>query len=46
MVAGVHWSHSNQVEQIKYNVDHDTLRIISHCLSMDEVWDVLGAEFV
>ena len=44
-VAGVLWSDSNQVEQIKYKVDDDTLRIISRCCSMDEVWAVLDSEF-
>ena len=44
-VAGVLWSDSNQVEQIKYKVDDDIRRIISRCCSMDEVWDVLDLEF-
>ena len=44
-VAGVYWSDSNQVEQIKYKVDNDTRRIISRCETMEDVWKVFDLEF-
>ena len=44
-VAGVYWSDSNQVDQIKYKVDSDTRRIINRCETMDDVWKVLDLEF-
>ena len=44
-VAGVYWSDSNQVEQIKYKVDSDTRRIISRCETMEDLWKVLDLEF-
>ena len=44
-VAGVAWDDGNQVEQIKFKVDLDTKRIISRCNTMEEVWDVLDAEY-
>ena len=44
-VAAVHWDDGNQVEQIKYKVDSDTKQLISRCSTMEEVWQVLDAEY-
>ena len=44
-VAGVHWDDGNQVEQIKFQVNLETRRIITRCNTMKEVWEVLDAEF-
>ena len=44
-VPGKRWSDENQVEQIKFNVDSNTKRIITRCDTMNEVWTALDAEY-
>ena len=39
------WTDENQVEQLKFHVDLDTRRIITHCDTMKEVWEALDKEY-